>query len=290
MFDGKARADEKARLGHLSYGDIMGKIVGVSVGPRGRTFNFDAGLFVLAPGSQVIVETEDGLEFGTVVTPARPVSEEESKIQRKKVYRLANDADCAQHRKNVQIERDAHGYCLKCIDELGLEMNLVSVRSAFDASKLTFYFTADGRVDFRELVKMLTKAYRTRIELRQIGVRNRAKLCGGIGRCGHALCCCAFMTDFEPVSIRMAKEQSLLLNPTKISGLCGRLMCCLAFEHKTYCELKSKFPQSGKFVRTKIGSGKVVRHNILQESITIKTDDGHELDVSLEEIIEETAA
>ena len=145
----------------------MGKIVGISVGPGGRIYNFDAGLFVLSPSSQVIVETEDGLEFGTVVTPARPVSEEESKIQLKKVYRLANDADRAQHRKNVQLEKDGHVYCLKCIDELGLEMNLVSVRSEFDGSKLTFYFTADGRVDFRELVKMLTKAYRMRIELVQ---------------------------------------------------------------------------------------------------------------------------
>ena len=268
----------------------MGKIVGVSVEPGGRMYNYDAGLFVLSSGSHVIVETENGLEFGTVITGPRPASEDESNIRLKKVYRLANDADVARHKKNAELEKKAHTYCLKCIDELGLEMNLVSVRSQFDGSKLTFYFTADGRVDFRELVKMLTKAYRMRIELRQIGVRNRAKICGGMGRCGHALCCSAFMNDFEPVSIRMAKEQGLLLNPTKISGLCGRLMCCLAFEHKTYCDLKCRFPGPGKHVKTKTGKGKVVRQNILKETITIKTDEGHELDVKLDDIIEETGA
>lgn len=265
----------------------MGKIVGVRVRPKGKIYNFDAGLFVLCCGSHVIVETEHGLEFGTVVTPPRPAGEQESKIRLKKVYRLANDENLAQHRKNVEIEKSAHAYCLKCIDELGLEMNLVSVRSLFDGTKLTFYFTADGRVDFRELVKMLVKAYRVRIELRQIGVRNRAKMRGGIGRCGQVLCCSAFMSDFEPVSIRMAKEQGTLLNPTKISGLCGRLMCCLGFEYETYCHLKREFPDAGKCIRTKMGSGKVVRRNLLKESITIKTDEGHELDVGLGEIIEE---
>jgi cell fate regulator YaaT (PSP1 superfamily) len=265
----------------------MGKIVGVRVRPRDKIYNFDAGLFVLSCGSHVIVETEHGLELGTVVTPPRPAGEEESKIRLRKVYRLANDKNLAQHKKNVETEKSAHAYCLKCINELGLEMNLVSVRSLFDGTKLTFYFTADGRVDFRELVKMLVKAYRVRIELRQIGVRNRAKMRGGIGRCGHVLCCSAFMNDFEPVSIRMAKEQGTLLNPTKISGLCGRLMCCLAFEYETYCHLKHEFPDSGKYVRTKMVSGKVVRRNLLNESITIKTDEGHELDVGLDEIIEE---
>ncbi|MCK4487231.1 MAG: stage 0 sporulation family protein [Desulfobacterales bacterium] len=265
----------------------MGKIVGVSIRPGDKIYHFDAGLFVLSRGSHVIVEAEHGLEFGTVVTPPRPAGEEESEIRLRKVYRLANDEDIAQYRKNVELEKSAHTYCLKCINELGLEMNLVSVRSLFEGTKLTFYFTADARVDFRELVKMLVKAYRVRIELRQIGVRNRAKMCGGIGRCGHVLCCSAFMNDFEPVSIRMAKEQGMLLNPTKISGLCGRLMCCLAFEYDAYCHLKSEFPDSGKYVRTKTGCGRVVRRNVLKELITIKTDEGHELDVGLDEIIEE---
>jgi len=265
----------------------MDKIVGVSLRPGDKTYNFDACLFVLSCGSHVIVETENGLEFGTVVTPPRPAGEEESKIPLRTVYRLANDEDLDQHRKNVETEKSARAYCLKCINELGLEMNLVSVQSLLDGTKLTFYFTADGRVDFRELVKMLVKAYRVGIELRQIGVRNRAKMSGGIGRCGHVLCCSAFMNDFEPVSIRMAKEQGMLLNPTKISGLCGRLMCCLAFEYETYCHLKREFPDSGKYVRTKTGCGKVVRQNVMKESITIKTDEGDELDVGLDEIIEE---
>ena len=268
----------------------MGKIVGVSVGPGGRVYTLDAGLFVLSPGSQVIVETENGLEFGCVVTPPRPATEEESEIPIKKVYRLANERDIAQYTKNLDLEKEAHTYCQECIDKLGLDMNLVSVRSQFDGTKLTFYFTADGRVDFRELVKMLTKQYRMRVELRQIGVRNRAKICGGIGRCGHTLCCATFMNDFDPVSIRMAKEQGLLLNPSKISGLCGRLMCCLAFEHQTYCDLKCKFPETGKWVKTKLGSGRVLRQNVLKESITIKTDEGEELDVGLDQVIEEPAA
>ncbi len=268
----------------------MGKIVGVSVGPGSRVYTLDAGLFVLSPGSQVIVETENGLEFGSVATPPRPATDEELKIPMKKVYRLANERDIAQRTENLDMEKKSRVYCQECIHELGLEMNLVSVRSQFDVTKLTFYFTADGRVDFRELVKMLTKEYRMRIELRQIGVRNRAKICGGIGRCGNTLCCATFMKDFAPVSIRMAKEQGLLLNPSKISGLCGRLMCCLAFEHQAYCDLKCKFPEAGKRIRTKLGNGKVLRQNMLKESITIKTDEGDELDVGLDQVIEETAA
>jgi cell fate regulator YaaT (PSP1 superfamily) len=268
----------------------MDKIVAVSVRPEGRVCNFDAGLFVLLPGVHVIVETEQVLQFGTVVTPPRPATEAETNISLKKIYRLANEQVVIQHEKNVEMEKSARDYCLKCIEELGLEMNLVSVESLFDGSKVTFYFTADGRVDFRELVKMLIKAYRVRIELRQIGVRNRAKICGGMGRCGHQLCCSVFLKDFDPVSIRMAKEQGLLLNPAKISGLCGRLMCCLAFEHKTYCDLRGKFPASGKQVLTKKGKGKVLRQNLLKESITMRTENGEEVDVRLDDIIEEKTA
>ena len=268
----------------------MGKIVGVNIRQGEKIYTFDAGLFVLSFGSYVIVETDNGLEFGTVVIPPRPATRQESEMGLKKIYRLANDENFAQHKKNLEIERTSNEYCLRCIDELGLEMCLVSVRSLFDGSKLTFYFTADGRVDFRELVKKLVKAYRVRIELRQIGVRNRAKMCGGIGRCGHVLCCSSFMKDFEPVSIRMAKEQGMLLNPSKISGLCGRLMCCLAFEHKAYCNLKAEFPECGKRIRTKAGRGKVIRQNVLKQLITIKTDDGREFDVGLKDLIEETNA
>jgi cell fate regulator YaaT (PSP1 superfamily) len=268
----------------------MDKVVSVSVRPEGRVCNYDAGLFVLSPGTPVIVETGKGLQFGTVVSPPRQATEQESEVSLKKIHRMANDKDTAQNEKNLELEKTSHDYCVQRIEELGLEMNLVSVESLFDGSKLTFYFTADGRVDFRELVKILIKAYRVRIELRQIGVRNRAKICGGIGRCGHQLCCSVFMKDFDPVSIRMAKEQGLLLNPTKISGLCGRLMCCLAFEHKSYLKLRRNFPASGKQVKTKQGTGKVLRQNLLNESITIKTKEGQEIDVGLKDVVKEKNA
>ncbi len=262
----------------------MGKTVGIRFRPQGKVYDFDAGHFVLSSGANVIVETVQGLSFGTVVRPPLPAGEHEPKAALKKVYRLANDKDFGQHEKNLRREEAAHAYCLECMEKLGLKMNLVSVESLFDGTKLTFYYTADGRVDFRELVKMLVKAYRVRIEMRQIGVRNRAKMCGGLGRCGQELCCCSFMTEFQPVSVRMAKEQGLSLNPNKISGLCGRLMCCLAFEHAAYCALKKEFPQYGKTVTCKAGCGKVVRQNILKGSVTIQLDDQRELDVNVEDI------
>lgn len=265
----------------------MGKIVGVRLRPQGKIYDFDSGHFVLSCGDNVIVETVQGLALGSVVRPPTPPGEHEPKHPLKKVHRLANDKDTERHRKNLEKEKSAHASCLECIEKLGLKMNLVSVESMFEGTKLTFYYTADGRVDFRELVKMLVKAHRMRIEMRQIGVRNRAKMCGGIGRCGHELCCCTFMNEFQPVSVRMAKEQCLSLNPSKISGLCGRLMCCLAFEHETYCGLKSKFPACGKVIRCKMGSGKVIRQNILKESVTVLFDDQREVDVGLHEITEE---
>jgi len=268
----------------------MSKFVGIRFRPQGKVYDFDVGHFVLSPGSHVILETERGLALGTVVTVSKTVEKGRNRPPLKKVYRLANDGDLEQHRRNLEREKAGHAYCLECIKKLGLQMNLVSVESLFDGTKLTFFYTADGRVDFRELVKMLVKAYRVRIEMRQIGVRNRAKMCGGIGRCGQELCCCTFISNFQPVSVRMAKEQGLSLNPSKISGLCGRLMCCLAFEHGTYCDLKGKFPSWGKVVQTKTGQGRVIRQNILKESVTIQVEDGKELDVSLKEIIEETEA
>jgi len=262
----------------------MGKIVGTRFRPGGKIYNCDAGHFVVSCGSHVIVETTDGLAFGTVVTTPRPPTKEEETLSLKKVYRMANDEDVEQYKKNLDLERSAFTYCNDCIKKLGLDMHLVSVQTRLEADKLTFYYTADGRVDFRELVKMLVKTYKVRIEMRQIGVRNRAKMIGGIGPCGHELCCHAFMREFHPVSVRMAKEQGLSLNPSKISGLCGRLMCCLAFEYDTYCELKKKFPDCGKIVRTQKGRGKVVRHNVLKESIVIQVDEAHQFEVGLNEI------
>ncbi|MDY6952660.1 MAG: stage 0 sporulation family protein [Thermodesulfobacteriota bacterium] len=263
----------------------MGKTVGIRFRPQGKVYDFDVGHFVLSQGSRVIVETEKGLAFGTVVTPPRHYGELEAKAPSKKVYRLANEGDVKQHQKNLELEKTSQAYCLKCIDKLGLEMNLISVEALFDRTKLTFYYTANGRVDFRELVKMLVKAYKVRIEMRQIGVRNRAKMCGAIGRCGRELCCSSFINDFHPVSIKMAKEQGLSLNPSKISGLCGRLACCLGFEYGTYCDLKGRFPDVGKVVKTKRGRGKVIRHNILKESLTIVLEGSGETDIGLDEII-----
>ncbi|MDM8550893.1 stage 0 sporulation family protein [Desulfobacterales bacterium HSG2] len=260
----------------------MKKIVGIRFKPAGKVYDFDAGAFVLKRGEAVIVETEQGLGFGRVAVP--PVLREENKEARiyKKVFRLATEKDFQQREKNLETEKMAHTFCLVCIKEFGLEMNLFSVESTFDASKLTFFFTAEGRIDFRELVKVLVNEFHTRIEMRQVGIRNQAKMCGGIGRCGRELCCATFMEKFEPVSIRMAKEQNLSLNPTKISGLCGRLMCCLTFENETYLALKKNFPKIGQIVKTDRGEGKVIRHNVICNRIAIRREDGHEIETELD--------
>ncbi len=266
----------------------MKKVVGIRFKPTGKVYDFDCGVFVLNVKDRVIVETERGLAYGIVVVP--PVPHDKSFAGRsgrllKKVFRLANEKDFHQREKNLEIEKDAYVFCLKCIKELKLRMNLFSVESTFDASKLTFFFTSDGRVDFRQLVKMLVKQLSVRIEMRQVGIRNQAKMCGGVGRCGREICCSTFIEKFEPVSIRMAKEQSLSLNPTKISGLCGRLMCCLKFENETYRILKQKFPKIGKTVKTKNGKGRVIRHNVIQNYLTIRLDGGTDVETKLDEII-----
>jgi cell fate regulator YaaT (PSP1 superfamily) len=203
----------------------------------------------------------------------------------KKVFRKANEKDLNQVEYNMALEREAHAFCLKSIKALELKMNLFSVESTFDASRLTFFFTADGRVDFRQLVKTLVKQFRIRIEMRQVGIRNQAKMCGGMGRCGRMFCCSSFMEKFEPVSIRMAKQQGLSLNPTKISGQCGRLMCCLTFENETYRKLKQAFPKIGKDVTTKNGPGKVTRHNVICNRLTVRLEEGGEAEISLDDII-----
>jgi cell fate regulator YaaT (PSP1 superfamily) len=263
----------------------MGKIVGIRFKPGGKIYDFDCGAFVLEPGEKVIVETEKGLGFGTVALPPR--SDERSKREKplKKVFRKASDKDFAQRKKNEHLESEAHAQCLKYIKQLKLQMNLFSVEATFDARRLTFFFTADGRVDFRQLVKMLVKRFRVRIEMRQVGIRNQAKMCGGLGRCGREFCCSTFMEKFEPVSIRMAKDQGLSLNPTKISGQCGRLMCCLNFENQIYKELRAKFPPMGKTVKTKEHTGKVIRFNFLHQKIALRVEDNKEVEVGLDEII-----
>ena len=214
------------------------KVVGVRFKPAGKIYDFNCGAYVLKIGDDVIVETEHGLSYGTVAAEPEERDPDQFKQPLKKVYRPATDEDRAQEDKNAEIEQEAYEYCRECIDSLEMKMHLFSVESNFDGSKLTFFFTADGRVDFRKLVKMLVKRFRTKIEMRQVGIRNQAKMCGGVGRCGRILCCSAFMTKFDPVTIKMAKKQGLSLNPTKISGVCGRLMCCLAFEYNGYAEKK----------------------------------------------------
>ena len=265
----------------------MKKIVGIRFKTNGKVYDFDAGAFVLNTGDHVIVETEKGLGFGSVAIPPRPAAKRPHKKPLKKVYRVASEKDFLQVKKNCALEKRAYTYCLKCIDELGLQMNLFSVESTFDANRLTFFFTADGRVDFRQLVKMLVKEFRVRIEMRQVGIRNQAKMCGGLGRCGRELCCASFIEKFEPVSIRMAKAQGLSLNPTKISGQCGRLMCCLTYENATYTELNRKFPAVGKVVATKSGKGKVVRHNILCNRIAVLIEGNQEIEIGLDDLVDE---
>ncbi len=263
----------------------MAKKVGIRFKPGGKIYDFDCGAFVLETGDPVIVETEKGLGFGRVAVAPGPIGDQPPEKGLKKVFRKATDKDFARRLQNKELESKAHTYCLKCIDELKLKMNLFGVESTFDTSRLTFFFTADGRVDFRQLVKMLVKKFRVRIEMRQVGIRNQAKMCGGLGRCGREFCCASFMDKFEPVSIRMAKDQGLSLNPTKISGQCGRLMCCLTFENKVYQEIRSKFPPIGKQVKTKEHTGKVIRFNILHQSVALRLEDNQEVEVALNDII-----
>ena len=263
----------------------MIKKVGIRFKNSGKIYDFCCGAFVLNVGDQVIVETEKGLGFGTVETPPELIDEtKRTGKPLKKVFRKANEKDLSQVEHNKALEREAHAYCLKSIKSLGLQMNLFAVESTFDANRLTFFFTADGRVDFRQLVKILVKRFRVRIEMRQVGIRNQAKMCGGLGRCGRVFCCSSFMEKFEPVSIRMAKQQGLSLNPTKISGQCGRLMCCLTFENDTYRKLKQGFPKIGKMVTTKNGMGKVTRHNVICNRLTVRLEEGGEVELSLDDI------
>lgn len=262
----------------------MTKIAGIRFKPAGKIYDFDCGAFVLNVGDKVIVETEQGLGFGVVTIPPTPLEPDKNKKQLKQVFRVATETDFKKRESNKELEKEAFDFCQKCLLKLGLKMNLFSVESTFDTAKLTFFYTAEGRVDFRELVKILVKEFRIRIEMRQVGIRNQSKQCGGLGRCGREICCSLFMKNFDPVSIKMAKEQGLSLNPTKISGLCGRLMCCLTFENKTYKLLKKELPKPGKVLETPKGLGKVVRQNILRQTVTLRLEDGSEIEADNEEL------
>jgi len=260
------------------------KLVGVELEKNGQVHKFQAGDLKLEKGDLVVVGAEQGISLGTVVTP--PQEEKVGLFKRSvpDVIRKATAKDIKEREKWRKKENEAFKLCLRLIGEMKLPMKLVEVEYLLDGSKAIFYFTAEHRVDFRQLVRRLAAQLKMRIEMRQIGVRDEAKMIGGIGFCGRELCCTTFLQDFELVSIKMAKEQHLPLNPAKISGLCGRLMCCLAFEVDAYQELKKNLPKVGKRITTKHGEGKVIRQNLLLQTITLELASGGVLTIKTDEL------
>ncbi len=248
----------------------MVKVIGVRFRPAGKIYFFAPGKLSVKQGDKVIVETARGVEFGSVVTGIKNVEDTKITQPLKPVIRIATDEDVKKEEKNREKEKEAFEICLEKIRKHGLEMKLIDAEYTFDNNKVLFYFTADGRIDFRELVKDLASVFRTRIELRQIGVRDETKIRGGIGICGRPLCCHTYLSEFAPVSIKMAKEQNLSLNPTKISGVCGRLMCCLTNEEEIYEELNSHLPGNGDHVTTPEGlQGTVHSVNVLWQLVKV---------------------
>lgn len=256
----------------------MVKVAGVRFKSAGKVYFFDPGEFNVEVNDPVIVETARGLEFGTVTMGITDIKEGDVVQPLKKIVRMATEEDIRRHDENEKKKAKAMAQCQEKVDKHGLEMKLIDVEYTFDNNKIIFYFTADGRVDFRELVKDLASVFKMRIELRQIGVRDEAKMLGGIGSCGRSLCCNSWLADFEPVSIKMAKVQNLSLNPTKISGICGRLMCCLKYENDVYMELRKGLPDNGEKVKTKDGMGKVVDTNILESKVRVRLYTGEKDD------------
>ena len=268
----------------------MYDVVGVRFKKAGKIYYFDPGDLSIQKDDFVIVETVRGVEYGKAVVPRKQVEEHDVVLPLKKVVRIADHKDRMIVEENKQAAQEAYDVCNEKVNGHQLDMKLVDVEYTFDRNKIIFYFTADGRVDFRELVKDLASIFRTRIELRQIGVRDEAKMLGGIGPCGRMLCCSTFLGDFDPVSIKMAKDQNLSLNPTKISGLCGRLMCCLKYENDEYEEAKSLLPDLGEMIETPQGKGKVVGLNILERVLQVELKEQERvLEYTLDEIIKEGA-
>jgi len=259
----------------------MVKVIGVRFRTAGKIYFFDPLAFDIKKGDHVIVETARGIEFGTVMSGIREVTDDEVVQPLKPVIRVATQKDIEKEAENKIKEKEAYRVCLEKIRENGLEMKLIDAEYTFDNNKVLFYFTADGRIDFRELVKDLAAVFKTRIELRQIGVRDETKMMGGIGMCGRPLCCHAHLADFIPVSIKMAKEQNLSLNPTKISGVCGRLMCCLKHEEETYEDLNKNLPNIGDKVTCPDGSeGEVASVNVLRQLVKVVVEKGEEKTMS----------
>ena len=250
----------------------MIEVVGIRFKKAGKMYYFDPAGIKLEKEDGAIVETARGIEYGTVIKGNSFVPEEAIVPPLKQVMRRATEEDTKSVEQNHKKETEAFGICLEKISRLGLDMKLVDVEMTFDRNKLIFYFTSDGRVDFRELVKELAAVFRMRIELRQIGVRDESKMLGGLGLCGQPFCCSRFLKNFQPVSIKMAKEQGLSLNPAKISGSCGRLMCCLAYEQKSYEYLNSITPQVGSIVRTPDGEGTVIETNVVAGTLKVRSN------------------
>jgi cell fate regulator YaaT (PSP1 superfamily) len=258
-------------------------VIKICLGPGNLCCLVDPGPLSLKPAERVMIEHENILRMGKVVGVYADVDLHFSG-RLKTLVRMATPEDLAQEEKNRLLEQRALKFCQERVEVHKLPIYLVKVECLFDASKIIFYFTAPGRVDFRELVKDLVQEYRTRIELRQIGVRHRAKMVGGLGICGRGLCCASFLRDFEPVSVRMAKEQQLSLNPNKISGICGRLMCCLTYEYSSYQELRKSLPKVGKRLQAPDGEGKIIRYNFIRETVTLEMEDRREVEFSLREL------
>ena len=259
----------------------MAQYVGVSFRRQGQIYFFLATPFVLSMHDKVLVKTEEGIGFGEIVALRDTLPEGVDPETVKPIYRPATAEDIAINQENREVAKDARKYCQRSMSRLRLDMKLVDVEIYFDKSKMIFYFTAPGRVDFRELVKDLVRNYRTRIELRQIGVRHETQMIGALGNCGQMCCCRRFLRRFEPVTIKMAKDQNLFLNPAKISGVCGRLLCCLAYEKENYSDFQRRAPKLGRRYMTTQGPMKVLRANMFRDSVSVVTENGDELDFPL---------
>lgn len=261
----------------------MYEVVGVKFDSSNRLYFFETNFFDLKKGDNVVVETEKGLQFGTVLSNKKNVDEKDVMLPLKKVIRIADECDKKNQQDNRRLASKALEDAKLYAQKLNLPMNFIGAYFTLDKNQLIYNFVADERIDFRELAKKLAAIYKTRIELRQIGVRDKAKEIGGIGPCGRFLCCNVFLTDFNSVSINMAKNQYIALNPNKINGVCGRLLCCLNYEEQQYTEMKKDYPDIGSYVKTVSGSGKVVSHNLFKKSYTVETKDKILVEVPLKE-------
>ncbi|HBH87369.1 MAG TPA: stage 0 sporulation protein [Syntrophaceae bacterium] len=262
----------------------MKNIVGIRFRKDGKIYSFDASDQKLEKNDHVIVNTENGTSLGTVITEVKSVPIYKLPIGLKSIVRKATDDDLKIRKENEAMEKEARQFCLDKIRERELPMKLIDVECLFDKSQIIFYFTAESRVDFRELVKDLVQRFKIRIELRQIGARHEARMVKGLGICGREVCCANLIPNLDRVSVKMAKEQSVSLNPEKISGLCGRLMCCLAFEYDVYQNMKKDIPKCGKVINTAEGRGKIIRQNIFKGEIVVELENGKEITVNIEDL------